>query len=84
MLDATLASLILGDISQAHLPASVLVDVCEGDLRDEILGLASLADNTVEFVDLLEGETLGFVDHEVHKGNADEAESGPDEEDLAL
>lgn len=38
----------------------------------------------VHLVDLLERVRLGLVDEEVDKGNADEAEREPDEEDLGL
>lgn len=38
----------------------------------------------VELVDLLERQALGLVDEEVDKGNAEEAATEPDEENLAL
>jgi hypothetical protein len=46
--------------------------------------LASGADFTVEIVNLFKRETLGLVDEEVDEGNAQEAASEPDEEDLTL
>lgn len=49
-----------------------------------LCGLARHADLVVELIDLFEGETLGLVDEEVDKGDADEAAAEPDEEDLAL
>ncbi len=52
--------------------------------RREVLGLASRRDSLVQLVDLLERESLGLVDEEVDEGDADEAASEPDEEDLAL
>jgi hypothetical protein len=74
-------------IGQGALPrafASDVLDVLEADSRDEALALPRLADLAVELVDLLEGQALGLVDHEVDEGNADEAEAAPDEEDLGL
>jgi hypothetical protein len=74
-------------ISQGALPrtfASNILDVLEADGRDEALALPRLADLAVELVDLLEGQALGLVDHEVDEGDADEAEAAPDEEDLGL
>ncbi len=38
----------------------------------------------IQLVDLLEGQALGLVDHEVDEGDAQEAASEPDEEDLGL
>ena len=35
-------------------------------------------------IDLLQGQTLGLVNHEVDESDADEAEAAPDEEDLGL
>jgi hypothetical protein len=61
-----------------------ILDVLEAESRNEALALPRLADLAVELVDLLEREALGLVDHEVDKGNADEAEASPDEEDLGL
>ncbi len=52
----------------------------EADLWAERFRLPGLRDNTVELVDLLEGEALGLVDHEPHECDADEAEAAPDEE----
>lgn len=41
-----------------------------------------MGDLGVELVDLLEGKTLGLVDHGPDEEDADEAEAAPDEEDL--
>jgi hypothetical protein len=47
-------------------------------------GLASNSDFIIELVNLLKRESLGFVDEEVDKGNAQETAAEPDEEDLGL
>jgi hypothetical protein len=60
-----LARLLSRNLRQAHVSLSRGVHVVVSDLRDEFLGLPRLVDDAVELVDLLEGETLGFVDHEV-------------------
>lgn len=41
------------------------VDFGEMQSRPEFLRFPGLANNTVQLINLLEGETLGFVDHEV-------------------
>jgi hypothetical protein len=75
-------------IGQGVLPRAVLIrnilNVLEADSGNKALALPRLADLEVELVDLLEGQTLGLVDHEVDEGDADEAEAAPDEEDLGL
>ena len=75
-------------ISQRVLPGAVLIgnvlNILEADSRNEALALPRLVDLEVELVDLLKGQTLGLVDHEVDEGDADEAEAAPDEEDLGL
>jgi hypothetical protein len=38
----------------------------------------------IQLIDLLQGKTLGLIDHEVHEGDAQEAACEPDEEDLGL
>jgi len=43
----------------------LMIDFREMQGRPELLALPSLANHTVQFVDLLERETFGFVDHEV-------------------
>jgi hypothetical protein len=65
-----------GSLSFLHLP--------EGDGGCPADAPASAADLHIEFVDLLEGEALGFVDHQVNKDDADEAARAPDEENLRL
>lgn len=42
------------------------------------------ADFPIHFIDLLEGEALGFINHEIDKGDADEATAAPQIEDLGL
>lgn len=73
----------IGQALVAHVAAD-LSDLLEGHGRDEALGLPRLGDLGVQLVDLLEGETLGLVDHQVDEGNADEAEGTPQEEHLGL
>jgi hypothetical protein len=75
-------------ISQGALPCTVgisdVLNVLEADSGHEALALPRLADLAVKLVDLLEGETLSLVDHEVDEGDANEAEAAPHEEDLGL
>ena len=88
VLDALLSHRSILKISQRVLPRAVFIsdvlNVLEADGRHEALALPRLADLEVKLVDLLEGQTLGLVDHEVDEGDADEAEAAPDEEDLGL
>lgn len=81
MRDTLLPRLRLSNLSQRHLPASLLsrlgihiVDIHEADLRTELVALPGLSANTEELVDLLERETLGLVDHEPDEDDADPAE----------
>ena len=46
--------------------------------------LSGIIDLSIQLIYLLQGEALGFVDHEVNKCNADEAAPSPDEKDLGL
>jgi hypothetical protein len=75
-------------IGQRRVPHGTLLgnvlDILEAERGHEALALPRLVDFSVELVDLLEREALGLVDHEVDKGDADEAETAPDEEDLGL
>jgi hypothetical protein len=67
VVNAPLPLLVVPNVGQAQL-AAVRTDVVhlgELDLGVELLRLPGLADDAVELVDLLEGEALGFVDHEV-------------------
>ena len=88
VLNALLPHSSILKISQRVLPGAVLIgnvlNILEADSRNEALALPRLADLEVKLVDLLEGQTLGLVDHEVDEGDADEAEAAPDEEDLGL
>lgn len=59
-----------------------VLNILEGDGGDEARGLPGLGALAIELVDLLEGETLGLVDHAPDEEDADEAASAPDEEDL--
>lgn len=67
MLHAPLPRLLGPHFRKAHTPLRLVIDIRERDLRDKVLGLPRLADDTVEFVDLFEGQTLGLVDHEEAK-----------------
>lgn len=60
-----------------------ILDVLEGDGRNEARRLPGLGDLSVKFVDLLERKTLGLVDHGPHEEDADEAACAPDEENLS-
>ena len=88
MLHALLPHSSVLKIGQGVLPGTILVgnvlNILEADSRNEALALPRLVDLEVELVDLLEGQTLGLVDHEVDEGDTDEAEAAPDEEDLGL
>lgn len=81
---APLASSISLDVSKACAAVVCLhvLDVLEGDGGDKARRLPGLAALSVELVDLLEGKTLGLVDHAPDEEDADEAASTPDEEDL--
>ena len=46
--------------------------------------LTSNLDFVVEFIDLLQCKTFGFINHEVDEGDAEEAAGEPDEEDFGL
>lgn len=84
MSSAPLTGSISLDVSKAGAAVVGLhvLNVLEGDGRDKARGLPGLGALAVELVDLLEGETLGLVDHAPDEEDADEAASAPDEEDL--
>ena len=84
MSSAPLAGSISLDVSKAGAAVIGLhiLNVLEGDAGDEARGLPGLGALAVELVDLLEGETLGLIDHAPDEEDADEAASAPDEEDL--
>lgn len=78
-------------IRQTALPHSArallirhILNILKANGGHEIVRLPGLGDLGVKFVDLLERQTLGLVDHKVDEGDADEAEAAPDEEDLGL
>lgn len=80
MRNALLPRLRLGNLSQRHLPSPLfsrlgihIVDIHKADLRTELVALPGLSANTEELVDLLERESLGFVDHEPNEDDADPA-----------
>lgn len=61
-----------------------VLSVPVADGGDPIRTLAGALALGVQLVDLLERQTLGLVDEEVHEGDAEEAGGEPDEEDLGL
>lgn len=82
VLHAPLPLLVLRHLAQAHTTPSLRIHLRKLNRRAELLALPRFADDTVELVDLFEGETFGFVYHEPHKSDADETEGAPDKEDL--
>lgn len=60
------------------------LSLCKGGARDPVLALRSRLHLVVHLINLLERVALGLVYEEIDEGNADEAESEPDEEDLGL
>jgi hypothetical protein len=84
MLHAPLPRLRLAKLTQAHTLLQLVVHISIRNLRNEVLGLPSLVDDTVKLINLFERETFGFIDHKPDESNADEAEGAPDEEDLGL
>lgn len=46
--------------------------------------LPSRTDLIVKLINFLQGQALGFIDHCVHKSDAEEAAAEPDKEDLGL
>jgi hypothetical protein len=84
VLSTPLAGSISLDISQAC-TAGVgihVLNILERDGGNETRRLPRVGALSVELVDLLEGESLGLVDHGPDEEDADEAASAPDEEDL--
>jgi hypothetical protein len=63
MLHASLPRLSGANLCKAHVPLCRVIDILERHLWDESLGLPRLVNHAVEFVDLFERETFGFVDH---------------------
>jgi hypothetical protein len=82
MLHAPLPRLRLTKLTQAHTLLQFVVHISVRNLRNEVLGLPSLVDNTVKLIDLFKCETLGLVDHEPNECDANEAEGSPNKEDL--
>lgn len=79
-----LFSLITLARPQAPLCSHTSPDLPKRSLRRPAYALARDMDFTIELVNLLEREAFGFIDHEIHKGNAYETAAEPDEEDLGL
>lgn len=46
--------------------------------------LSSIGNLGIQLIDLLQGESLGLVDHEVHECDTNETAAAPDKEDLGL
>jgi hypothetical protein len=84
MLGLALARLSRANLSQTHAALLIGVQVTVSDLRDKALGLPGLVNDTVKLINLFKRETLCLVDHEPHKGDADEAKCAPNEKDLGL
>lgn len=63
MLHAPLPCLILPNLSQAHAPLRLMIDIRICNLWDKMLRLPRFADDAVELIDLLEGQALCLVDH---------------------
>jgi len=59
-----------------------VLEFSEGHSRDPVGTMSGVRDLSVQFINLFQGETLGFVDEEVHEGDADEAAASPDKEDF--
>ena len=59
-------------------------NLLESDRWNPSNGLSSIAYFVIQLVHLLQSEALGFVNHEVHECNANEAAASPDKEDFRL
>lgn len=73
-----------GNLSLNLLKPLALVDFPERYGGNPTGTVSCITDLAIQLVDLLQGESLGLVDHEVNKCNADEAATAPDEENLGL
>ena len=72
---------MLGCLNLCHLP---LLHLPEGDGWLPSNTVLCNTDFGIKLVNLLEGEALCFVDHEVDKNNTDKAAAAPDEKYLGL
>lgn len=61
--NAALPLLVGRNLAEANVAGDRRIHIGIRDGRAELLGLPRLSNNTVEFIDLFEGEALGFVDH---------------------
>ena len=73
-------------LSQTHLPSPIrnILDILKANLGPELLTLPRLGANPKQLINFLKRQALRLVDHEPDKGDADEAERSPQEEDLGL
>lgn len=72
------------DLLLLHSCGLSILEFSESHGGDPVDTLSGVGDLGVQFINLFQGETLGFVDEEVHEGDADKAAASPDEEDLGL
>jgi hypothetical protein len=70
--------------SHTSLPSNTSSNLPKRNLRLPPNALTSNLNLIIEFIDLFQCEALGFVDHEVDEGYAEEAAGEPDEEDFGL
>jgi hypothetical protein len=82
--DDVLALCLLVVQAKSRSMASSNLTLQKGDGRLPPNALPSAADFVVQLVDFFQGKPLGFIDKEVHKGNADETGAEPNEKDLGL
>jgi hypothetical protein len=61
-----------------------ILDLLKGNRRHKAFGSPGLIDLGIKLVNLLERETLGFIDHGPHEKDAKEAAAAPDEEDFGF
>lgn len=64
--------------------SSDILSLAEGNMRPPLRALAGRDALSVHLINLLETEALSLVDVEEDEGDAEEAGTKPDEEDLAL
>jgi len=72
------------DLLLLHNRGLSVLEFSEGHGGDPVNTMSGVRDLSVHFIDLFQGEPLGFIDEEVHEGDTDEAAASPDEEDFGL
>jgi len=77
-------SRLRGCLNLLPLRALSFLELSEGHSRNPGNALSSIMNLSIQFIDLLQSEALGFIDHEVNKCDANEAAASPHEEDLGL